>query len=512
MLLTLKPSQQHGYGNPHAYSPAQRSPSSYYSSPPKSASLPPLPDSQPLRMSTPHRGLPPPSVMERNLPLPERAQPTNNLTLSSLPSASLPTAPTSWQGQEEYMRAWLSARSEEDRRKQEEEKTRQEDLRLQQRRVEQNILQESIRGNVPPQMIPMIFASIGGGNVSNLGVDYAQQYMASLHLSQQQAQIQQQQQQQQQAQIQQQAQQQHAQQQLQGPPQAQPSPEQRRDTRMITGPNPNPYGAQQMQPPGQGSQPQPGQQATPSASFTTPSWSNAAIASERIRPPQPLQAAPPTSNPRPTTSQSSMSRLNTGELHQVAPPGSSMAQLGGQHLLQQSQSSQGSDQPSSPGGLYFHHWQPPESHGKSKDKENQGTPSGKSHNTSPNTQPPGSHLRSEYTTSPKKRKATGSHQAAPTPSSHTSPSFSHQGSSGSTSGRRRRHSRASDTSSQSHSRAAQESGRQSFSEAESGRNSAHPETRHATHHHPAGSDGRESREIRHVSRDLSERSSPKRES
>ena len=504
MLLTLKPSQQHGYANPYAYSPAQRSPSSYYSSPPKSAPLPPLPDSEPRRMSTPHRGLPPPSVMERSLPLPDRAQAPSSFALATLPGA-LPAAPPGWQGHDESMRSWLSAKSEEDRRRQEEEKTRQEDLRLQQRRIEQNMLQESLRGHIPPHLIPVIFASIGGSNIANLGVDYAQQYMASLQLNQQQQQIQQQAQIQQHAQQQQQQQQVH--QQLQAAPQSQPSPEQRRDTRMITGPNPNPYGAQQMQPPAQSA---PAQQSQPASSYTS-SYSGSSLSSERIRAPQTLQAAPPTSNPRPSTSQTSLSRLNTGDMHQTAPPGSSTSQLSGQHPLQQAQSTQGQDQPSSP-GLYFHHWQPPDSQGKSKDKDNQGSSSGKSHNTSPNNPPPGSHLRSEYTTSPKKRKATGSHQAAPTPSSHTSPSFSHQGSSGSASGQRRRHSRTSDTSSHSHSRAAQESGRQSFSETENGSNSAHPGTHHAPHQHAAGSDSREMREIRRVSRDLSERSSPKRES
>lgn len=502
MLLTLKPSQQHGYANPHAYSPAQRSPSSYYSSPPKSASLPPLPDSEPRRMSTPHRGLPPPSVMERNLPFPERLQPTSSHSLGPLPPA-----PSGWPGQEESMRTYLQARVEDDRRRQEEEKTRQEDLKLQQRKVEQNMLHESLQGNVPPQLIPMIFASIGGVNVANMSVDLTQQYMAQLNLNHQQLL----QQQQQQTQVQLQAQQQQAQQQLQAPPQAQSSPEHRRDNRMTTGPNPNPYGAQQMQPPVHSAPVQLVQQPPQTTANVTPSYSSAALASERIRAPQPLQAAPPTSNPRPSTSRSTLSHLNTGDMHQAAPPGTSALPLGGQHHLQHAQPTQSQDQPSSP-GLYFHHWQPPDSQGKSKDKDSQGTPANKSHTTSPNTQPPGSHLRSEYTTSPKKRKATGAHQAAPTPSSHTSPSFSHQGSSGSTSGRRRRHSRTSDTSSHSHSRAVQEGGRQSFSEAESGRNSAHPETRHAPQHHPAGSGSREMREIRHVSRDLSERSSPKRES
>lgn len=262
-----------------------------------------------------------------------------------------------------------------------------------------------------------------------------------------------------------------------------------------------------MQPPAQSTPIQSVQQSQANASFT-PSYTNSALSSERARPQQALQAAPPTSNPRPTTSQSSLSRLNTGgDLHVPTQGTSAALQLTGQHPLQQTQTSQQQEQPSSP--LYFHHWQPPGDQGKSKDKE-QGTPSGRSAHTSPNTQTPGSHLRSEYTTSPKKRKATGSHQPAPTPSSHTSPSLYHQGSSGSISSRRRRqNSRTSDTSS----RAAHDSGRQSLEgEAENGINSAHPETRHPPPHHAAGADNREMREIRHVSRDLSERSSPKRES
>ncbi|KAL9062539.1 MAG: hypothetical protein Q9161_009788, partial [Pseudevernia consocians] len=311
---------------------------------------------------------------------------------------------------------------------------------------------------------------------------------------------QQQQQQQAQAQAQAQIQQQPAHSQLQ------PSPEQRRDTRLLTGPNPNPYGAQQMQPPAQTTPIQSVQQPQANAGFT-PSYTNSSLPSERVRPQQALQAAPPTSNPRPSTSQSSLSRLNTGgDLHVPTQGASAAVQLTGPHSLQQTQTSQQQEQPSSP--LYFHHWQPPGDQGKSKDKE-QGTPSGRSAHTSPNTQPPGSHLRSEYTTSPKKRKATGSHQPAPTPSSHTSPSSNQQGSLGLGSGRRRRqNSRASDGSS----RAAHESGRQSVEgEAESSRGSAHAETRHAPGHHAAGSDQRELKEIRHVSRDLSERSSPKRE-
>ena len=127
------------------------------------------------------------------------------------------------------MRTWLNAKSEEDRRKQEEEKTKQEGIRLEQRKIEQSMLQDSLRGGIPPPMVPMVFASMGGANVSNLTLEWAQHYMTQISLQQQQ--------QQQAAQIQQ-HQQQHQQQQAQQQAQIQPSPDQRRDVRLITGPNP----------------------------------------------------------------------------------------------------------------------------------------------------------------------------------------------------------------------------------------------------------------------------------
>ncbi|KAJ5648498.1 hypothetical protein N7490_004870 [Penicillium lividum] len=94
------------------------------------------------------RELPPPSTLNRLPPV--------------MPS-SLPPPPGQWQGPEP-MQQWLRAKAEEDRRAQEEEKTRQETLKLEQRRVEQMILSESLRAGVPPHMIPLIFAGIGGGS------------------------------------------------------------------------------------------------------------------------------------------------------------------------------------------------------------------------------------------------------------------------------------------------------------------------------------------------------------
>ncbi|KAK5084533.1 hypothetical protein LTR05_005611, partial [Lithohypha guttulata] len=100
------------------------------------------------------------------------------------------------------MRNWLQAKAEEDKRKQEEERTKQETLRLDQRKIEQTMLRDSLHGGIPPPMVPLIFAGMGGGNLSNHTLEWAQQYLAQLSLQnqqqQQQLQVQQQQIQQQQ--------------------------------------------------------------------------------------------------------------------------------------------------------------------------------------------------------------------------------------------------------------------------------------------------------------------------
>ncbi|MCJ1405614.1 hypothetical protein MMC11_008842, partial [Xylographa trunciseda] len=111
-------------------------------------------------MSTPHRGLPPPMAM--TLPNPERGPPP-----IAQPMGQLPAPPSQWQGADESMRNWLLAKAEEDRRKQEEERTRQEGLRLEQRKIEQTMLRESLQGGVPPHLVPMVFAGMGGGNLAN---------------------------------------------------------------------------------------------------------------------------------------------------------------------------------------------------------------------------------------------------------------------------------------------------------------------------------------------------------
>lgn len=74
------------------------------------------------------------------------------------------------------MRHWLQAKAEEERTRQEEEKTRQEGLRLEQRRVEMDMLRDSLRGGIPPPMIPLVFAGMGSGILPQAALEWAQQF------------------------------------------------------------------------------------------------------------------------------------------------------------------------------------------------------------------------------------------------------------------------------------------------------------------------------------------------
>lgn len=77
------------------------------------------------------------------------------------------------------MRSWLLAKAEEEKRKQEEEKTQQEKHRLEQRKMEFEILKTSLQGGIPPPMVPVVFAGMGGGALPQAAVDWAQQYIRS---------------------------------------------------------------------------------------------------------------------------------------------------------------------------------------------------------------------------------------------------------------------------------------------------------------------------------------------
>lgn len=287
-------------------------------------------------MNNSHRGLPPPVGM--SLPPPNERPASNIQSLGHLPAP-----PTQWTGADESMRQWLQAKAEEDRRRQEEERTKQETLRLDQRKVEQDMLRESLQGGVPPPMVPLIFAGIGGGNLPSHTLEWAQQYLASLSIQNQQQQQQLQAQQQQMQQLQHQ----------------QPSPEIQRDHRNIPA---NPYGQQSIQ-----------------NAVSQQSQQGRGI----------IMAPQPSSN---------LSRLNTVDLQPVPT----------QPQRQQIQPAQPPQPEANSGpGLFFHHWTPPANHQPP-------TPSGKSNQGSPFSQHAGSHLRSEYQNTPKKRKTAGSNPMGPT--------------------------------------------------------------------------------------------------
>lgn len=241
------------------------------------------------------------------------------------------------------MRTWLQAKSEEDKRRQEEEKTAQESLRLEQRRIEHDILRTSLSGGIPPHLIPLVFAGMGGGNLPSAGLEWAQRYVA-----------------------------QEQQQQL-PPPQQQltsavvpaqpPSPMLRREDRQISHPYVHsshtapptipstPVATLSQQPPFVQGQSGPGYSTSPPRSRT--------------------QLPGPSALAR-TPQSGALPRLNTGDVQilQSQPP---VSQAQSQ---QQTQPSEPSPQQQSP-GIYFHHWQPPTSQAATGPSTQPATSSGK---------------------------------------------------------------------------------------------------------------------------------------
>ncbi|EKG17798.1 hypothetical protein MPH_04977 [Macrophomina phaseolina MS6] len=283
-------------------------------------------------MSTSHRGLPPPAAM--TLPDPSRTAPPPMSVSQSL--GQMPAPPQQWQGAEESMRNWLSAKAEEDKRKQEEEKTRQETLRLEQRKIEQSMLRESMQGGVPPQLVPMIFAGIGGGSAASVTVDWLQQYVGQLQAQQQQALA-----------------------------QTQVSPDMRRgEQRMINPAQPGVYAAAQQvvaAPPVVPAQ-APAQPA--GGPFSAPTYTAVGSMSPRGR-----AGSGYPQHPKPPA-HSQLPRLTTNEMQIQQPP-----QAQSLSTIQQSQ--QQEPQTSSP-SIYFHHWVPPTTQSSSGTNP-PATPSGKHH-------------------------------------------------------------------------------------------------------------------------------------
>jgi len=144
------------------------------------------------KMTTPHRSLPPPAPL--TLPDPSRLPPSGSGQSQhqqhsqqhsqqqphSQSQSNLPAPPPSWPGMEDAMRNWLATKAEEERRRQEEERTRQESLRLEQKKIEQSMLLEVIRNQIPPHLIPMIFFALGSAGASGASSEMLQQSIAQL--------------------------------------------------------------------------------------------------------------------------------------------------------------------------------------------------------------------------------------------------------------------------------------------------------------------------------------------
>ncbi|KLU85336.1 hypothetical protein MAPG_04364 [Magnaporthiopsis poae ATCC 64411] len=361
------------------------------------------PSGQP--MSGPHRGLPPPAAMTLAQPPPPHGagppppagpqmgqqvpapppHPVHQQSSSSL--GQLPAPPQWQQGPDESMRAWLHAKAEEEKRRQEEEKTRQESLRLEQRRTEHEILRTSLQGGIPPPMVPVVFAGMGGNMLPQAALEWAHQFMHS--------------------QVQQ-SHQQHAHQ----PPQLPPasghiSPEHRRDSQS------QPYGSG-YQPLG-GIPPTPGSIQGPHGSFSSHAPGS---------PARPRGYSIPGTRAQPHGA-SNLPALNTN----VPPPGGGGGPGGAQQPPHAGAAAahQQSEQAQSSPSIYFHHWHPPASQAASGGSNQPATPSEKPASVGESPQ--------------RKRKATGPIPGPP-PSTQQrlrSPPFVH--SSTSAAGRRRGHSR-----------------------------------------------------------------------
>ncbi|RLL98227.1 hypothetical protein CFD26_102083 [Aspergillus turcosus] len=388
MLLTLKPSAQNRIKGPHEYSIVRQSVPTPRSSPPAvpdasaTATSPKSAADHSIKSS--RRGLPPPSSI--NL------QPDVGRS-DMVPMSQLPPAPPGWSSPED-LRQWLQAKAEEDRRRQEEEKTRQESLRLEQRKIELNMLRDSLQSGVPPQMIPLIFAGISGGSLPQSAIELIQHHVS------------------------------------QNPGTRNNAPP----------PTPHPSAPLHQQQPSALDLPPP-----PSLSQRHPPLAIPADIrrDSRVLPPNPYASLPPQHHPIPgpvlsqplTTHGRSPTNQSFGRPPLSSGPGNATASPlsrinGGTHLqhvpptLSNAQYATGSSVPSSqiagvkqehpprhsPPSLYFHHWVPPGQ-----------APPAKNQHDSPVISIAPSQRRYEYQSPPgRKRKSQIPHQPAPLPSSRPS--------------------------------------------------------------------------------------------
>lgn len=319
-------------------------------------------------MSNPHRGLPPSSSLSESVRLQQQQQPPipqpHPAAHGYAPIQPQPAYTTTTRAEEESQyEGYYAAKIEEHKRYREEEKTRQQQIRLEQRKIEHDMLRECLSGGVPPHLIPGLFSALDGARMS--GSSPVQQYHS--------------------------AQPEYA---AAGHPSRGSPPELRRETRAIPQQHPSyfaPPGSAIPHPTPLTQQPPP--VFNPSNIYPTP-------VTHSPRGPRPGvfgHPAPGGSALRHPVS-SSLPRLTTNEAQVQQPTATASSGYAAERA---------SPSPS----ISFHHWQPPTI---------SNAPRGETTKTSPR-QPGPSGSESVATSSPRKRKDTRPHQAAPPPASHFVP-------------------------------------------------------------------------------------------
>jgi len=344
-MLTVKQPAPYGYKSVHDL---PTPPGTSRPSPPlvyQETSHKPLPaiprSSSPFnqQMSGPHRGLPPPAAMTLGQAAPpppppppppgsSYAQPGAQYQAQQPPPllGQLPPQPQPQQVGDDTMRSWFAAKAEEEKRRAEEERTRQESLRLEQRKTEYDILKASLNGGIPPPMVALVFAGMGGGTLPQVALEWASQHLAPpAHAPPHPPQL--------------------------LPAGGPPSPEHRRDSQTPA------YGGH----PGSGGVP-----STPGSAQGT--HGGGFVQQYPGSPTRPRGYSVPGPGGRPAGGGSTLPSLNTN-----VPQAPGMAPHPGIASAQQ----QPPEAQSSP-SIFFHHWQPPSSQGPGVAPNPPATPSGSS--------------------------------------------------------------------------------------------------------------------------------------
>lgn len=322
-------------------------------------------------MTTSHRGLPPPTSFGETYRSQQPPPPQSHSSAHGY--APIPPQPQQQQPQAAFTPTlrpeddatregyWL-ARAEEHKRYQEEEKTRQQQLRLEQRKVEHDMLREALRGGVPPHIVPSIFVSIGGGGSI---INPAQPFPTAMQPAQHEY--------------------------VTSAHPARPSPpELRRETRPIPQQQPAVY----YPAPGSAIPPSAAAHQPPPPLFNPPTAYPAPVRSPRSHRASTMTGHPPEAPVLKHASTSSLPRLTTNEAQVQQPTGGSLAY--------------GSERASPSPSISFHHWQPPATtSGGSRGQKEEG------HKTSPRQ---GTNFSDTgAVNSPRKRKDPRPHQPAPAP-------------------------------------------------------------------------------------------------